>query len=51
MNKIKEHIKKIQRILVDDVYIPMESAKEINNELKIILLLLEKEEKKNGSTS
>lgn len=38
-----EIIKKIQVILVEDVGIPLDSAKKINNLLKIMLQVLDKE--------
>lgn len=44
---IQECVKEIQKILVDDIEMSMTSAKAINEQLKIILLL--NKEKKNGS--
>ena len=36
---IEKCIKNIQEILVNDLYIPIESAKAINEQLKLILIL------------
>lgn len=40
---IKEVIKKIQIILVEDIGIPLSSAKKINNLLNLIIQILDKE--------
>ena len=48
--QIKKCIQEIQKILINDTEMSIESAKGINNQLKIILLLLEKDEN-NGSTT
>ena len=41
---IKKCVRDIQQILLDDFEIPIESAKAINEQLKLILLLSEKDE-------
>ena len=41
---IKKCVKDIQQILLNDFEIPIESAKAINEQLKLILLLSEKDE-------
>ena len=48
-DKIKKSIRAIQEILVDDIYMSMESAKAINAQLVLILLLME-EDDKNGNS-
>ena len=48
-DKIKKSIRVIQEILVDDIYMSMESAKAINTQLGLILLLME-EDDKNGNS-
>lgn len=40
---IKELIKSIQMVLVNDENIPLDSAKKIMNYLKLILILVDKE--------
>ena len=46
MASIKECIVNIQKILIGTERIPIDLAKDINNELKIIMLLAEKQEDK-----
>jgi len=41
---IEKCVKDIQQILLDDFMIPIESAKAINEQLKLILLLSKKDE-------
>lgn len=47
MASIKECVVNIQKILVGTERIPIDLAKDINNQLKIIVLLAEKQEDKN----
>lgn len=42
---IEECVKKIQMILIDDFRIPTDAGKEINDQLKIILMLNAKGDK------
>ena len=48
-DKIKKSIRAIQEILIDDIYMSMDSAKAINAQLVLILLLME-EDDKNGNS-
>jgi negative regulator of replication initiation len=48
--KIKKCVRNIQEILIDDVYMSMESAKAINKQLELILALAKKDDN-NGSNS
>lgn len=41
--KIKDCVREIQRILINDFRIPTDAGKDINDQLKIILALAEKE--------
>lgn len=47
MTSIKECVVNIQKILIGTERIPIDLAKDINNELKIIMLLADKQEDKN----
>lgn len=42
---VETKIREIQMILINDERIPISSAKEINENLKVILLLLQKQKK------
>ena len=50
-DRIRKSVKDIQMILVDDIYMSMDSAKAINEQLIFILALLKKEEEDNGNDS
>ena len=43
---IKISLKKIQMILIDDEFIPMSSAKEINKNINLIKAILDKDKDK-----
>ena len=47
--KIKKCVRNIQKILIDDIYMSMESAKAINKQLELILALTKDDN--NGSNS
>ena len=48
-DKIKNCVRNIQKTLIDDVYMSMDSAKAINKQLELILALVKKDDE-NGNT-
>ena len=50
-DRIRKSVRDIQLILINDIYMSMDSAKAINEQLNFILALMKKEEEENGSNS
>ena len=50
-DKIKKCVRNIQEILIDDIYMSMDSAKAINKQLELILALSKKDDETHGSDS